>query len=209
MKIILSAMTALILGLIAAFFIVLINTKTPEVKDSLEQPSVTTEKTQRSVSGESLEEDKKDALRAAQDVLEEAMVNPAGEMSALDRMEAIEKDDGTKVYSDRLASMIRSEGWDPVVKDVQTSRTIQYVVGIAETISADGAIAPLGDDSWDQIHLDQEAGYAFVPMKIFKDDAVFDFTMVYVDGEWKLISYPLLREVAVFSNIAEQQDSTR
>lgn len=156
------------------------------------------EKIVRSLSGETLAQDRADAIDAAAAVLEAANApatiaeagNTIGELEAGD-FSGLAPDFSEHIrYYDSYADNPEFQG--------QVAMTVYSLAAVAKEakggeIQADQSLAG-------QVRVDQETGLAQVPIDIFTGgDSPVSFQMVYVDGEWKLEPHTLTSYIALSS----------
>lgn len=153
--------------------------------------STTVEKTQRSVTGKTADEDRKDALAAAQEVLNLAAQSPTN-ATPTERVNALGNGDES-VINPELKNHMRFVDTFAENKNLQIN-SYQALITLTTYLSKDGqSIQPVSENSWKRVYVDSEAGSAYVPMGAFYDKGmVFSVEMVYTDGQWKLSPYSLL-----------------
>lgn len=161
--------------------------------------TTTVEQVEYSLSGKSSEEDKKDALVAAQSILSGVVEFPEGK-TVETVVEELEDGDTSSINQDVIDQMrFRGEFEDD--KDLQTA-TYQSLIILSSYVSDDGSIEPITDEVWSEVYLDQEAGIAFVPVSAFyAQGSAFSLELVYTDGEWKLAPYSLLNIINLSANL--------
>lgn len=163
------------------------------------------EKVQQSVSGKSVEEDKKAALSSAQSILLNAGKSPDGKNTE-DRVMALDKGD-TSVVNDELKSKMRFKG-NFETDEVLQNTTYQSLIILSSYLEEPGKVEPISEDVWEEVYLDQEAGIAFVPVSAFYGPgASFSFELVYTDGEWKLAPYSLLNIINFSSTLQNNMNN--
>lgn len=172
--------------------------------DTSGNSSKSTEKVEKSLSGKSIDDDRKDALAAATDILNTAAKSTDGKTFE-ERVTALDEGDMT-VVDPALESMIRFKDVFAESKDMQTN-TYQSVVTLATLIQQSNqteTIAPSSDTMWKNVYVDSETGTAFVPLAIYAGpSAGFSFEMVYVDGNWELAPYSLLDAVRLSAKLQQ------
>lgn len=199
--VILLLLSIAIIALIISLSVVVHNNNSTD--NSSSQSSTTTEKVDKSISGKNVEQDKKDALKAAQDLLNDASQSPTKE-TPQQRAEKLDKND-TSVISKTLPDRIIFEDVFDTNNDLKNN-TYQTLIIMSSYLGDAGKIAPLSDDMWKKVYLDSEDGIAYVPVNIFSNSQnVFSIEMVYRDGQWKMSPYSLL-EIVKFS--ASMQNSS-
>lgn len=154
----------------------------------------TTTQVTKSVTGESVATDQKNALAAAQALLS----NSATEGDYQARMAQIEAGDTSSVPKEVVEGVYLS---DSMESEGARSSTYQSLVALnALMIKGDAKIAT--KDAASAVQVDSENGIAYVPLGVFTGtDVPFSFEMVYVDGEWKLAPYSLLQSIQMSSAI--------
>lgn len=205
-KIITGALIVTLIILIATIFINLSGDTNKDSNASTNNDKIATEKVRRSVTGKTSEEDKKDAMNAAAAILKEAAKNPSGEKDLAKRLTAIEQGDKNAVSSD-LEKMIRWDGFnDDMFLDVRKVNTLQALVALSANLEKEKVdFKPKNNKAWQSVFLDQGAGYAVVPLTVFRDGGIFEFNMVYTDDGWKLAPRQLLKDVEQFSKITNNE----
>lgn len=174
------------------------NTTTSETTDT----TTKVEKVSKTVSGKSIDEDKKDALAAAQNVLTLSAKSPTGE-TVEERVTKLDDSD-TSVVDPSLPDTIRFAGEFETDIELQAS-TYQALITLTSYIAPEGDVAPISDDMWKNVYVDQELGIAYVPVSVFfGPGSAFSLEMVYTDGEWKLAPYTLLDIVRLSASLQQQ-----
>lgn len=193
----------ILLGFWGVYYFASNNSSTnTEETPSQTKETVEIEKVQRSISGESLEDDKKNALNSAQAILEASAISP-DDKSIQERVEALDQGDDSVVDSS-LTEKMRFVGEFEDDKELQYT-TYQALITLSSYTNANGKIEPISDTVWQQVHVDQEAGIAYVPISAFYGPgASFSLELVYTDGEWKMAPYSLL-DIINLSALLQQQ----
>lgn len=169
-----------------------------------DKTNVEIEKVQKSISGKSLEQDKKDALSAAQSILEASAVSP-GDKTIKERVEALDEGD-TSVVDPSLTEKIRFVGEFAEDEGLQHT-TYQALITLSSYTNPDGTVSPISEDIWKQVHVDQEAGIAYVPISAFYGPgASFSIELVYTEDGWKMAPYSLL-DIVNLSAILQQKQT--
>ena len=152
------------------------------------------QKVTRSLSGLSADQDRKNALAAAQNILNIASVSPKAPNDAKSRVAALENGD-TSVISTKLPSTIRFV--DAFASDdILKSSTYSSLIAMSSYLGDAGKIKPVSDTAYHDVFVDTEAGIAQVPLAAFTESsAPLALEMVYADGGWKLSPYSLLTSV--------------
>lgn len=149
------------------------------------------EKVERSVSGESVEQDKKDALAAATEILNLSGKSPTG-ASAENRMKALDKGD-TSVVDKSLPGLIQFSSQSENGYKMATYQTLLTINNVVGEKMGKKLIAPVDSNAYQNVAVDQKIGTAYVPLDTYtKNGAAFSMAMVYVDGKWKLAPYTLI-----------------
>lgn len=188
---------AVILALVAGSFFAgrMSNPVTPESPQNSQVSQV-----DASVSGKSVEEDQKAALKASQDLLN-ASVTDSG--SYQERMTAIEQGDISTVTEEMSNGVYFSESMNSEAARVST---YQSLVALSGVMLEDGEASPNSENEWQNVQVDSAHGIAYVPLGIFTGtDVPFTFEMVYVDGEWKLAPFSLLQAIKMSSTLNSGQ----
>lgn len=193
----------ILLGFWGVYYFASNNSSTnTEETTSQTKETVEIEKVQRSISGESLEDDKKNALNSAQAILETSAISP-DDKSIQERVEALDQGDDSVVDSS-LTEKMRFVGEFEDDKELQYT-TYQALITLSSYTNANGEIEPISDTVWQQVHVDQEVGIAYVPISAFYGPgASFSLELVYTDGEWKMAPYSLL-DIINLSALLQQQ----
>lgn len=169
--------------------------------------STSVEKVQRSLSGKSADEDRKDALTSAQNLLNLAAKSPTGaNMEA--RLQALSKGD-TSVLDPELVKQVRLV--DMFADNATMSaNAYQALVTLTGYLNENGkGVAPVSENSWKMVFVDSQAGTAYVPLSAFyQKGIVFSLEMVYVDGTWQFSPYSLLDLVRLSALLQSTGNST-
>lgn len=178
-----------------------------DAEDTASTPPETVEKVEvvtRSVTGKSVEEDRQDAVDALTELLKTADKSPDEEMIPSERLLALDKNDFS-VVDKNLEGMIHYSADSNVDFKVSTYQSLITIAAVVKSSSPGGEIRPIADQYTNFTYADPEVGTVFVPLGIYvSDGAVFSFEMVYVDGEWKLAPYSLLKAVQLSATLQEQ-----
>lgn len=154
----------------------------------------TTSKVAKSVTGESVETDQKNAMSAAQALLSSSATD--GDYQA--RMSKIESGDFSSIPDEMQKAVHLSDSMD---SEGARSSTYQSLVAL-NALMIKGEAKPTSPDAVSAIQIDSENGIAYVPLGVFTgSDVPFSFEMVFVDGEWKLAPYSLLQSIQMSSAI--------
>lgn len=190
----------LIVAVLAAWIIYGI-TKASE-NSSTGNTVTSTQKVELSVSGKTADEDRKDALAAAAEILNLSAKSPTGRKFQ-DRLKALDSGD-TKVMDPELTSRIRFQDIF-AESDEMKNNTYQSLITLATLINnstGSSTIKPISDTMWKNVYVDTERGTAFVPLAIFAGpSSSFSMEMVYVDGKWSLAPYSLLDSVKLSAKL--------
>lgn len=167
---------------------------------TISKPSSTATPTQasRSVSGQTAEKDKANALQAAIDLL-----NSTNAPSNKDDFSALmtKLDAGTATIPDDFTKRVRYV--DSLASDKKINNTLYQTIVtlafLAKKSSTTGTIAPLYSENSTSIILDQENGIAYVPTTLFVSSSSgvngFSLEFIYMNGEWVLSPYMTLDEL--------------
>lgn len=166
---------------------------------SSDTPETPVSQVEASVSGKSVEEDQKDSLKAAQDLLNASSTDG----SYQDRMTAIEDGDVSSVTEEMADGVYFSEAMESEAARVST---YQSLVALSGVMLEDGEASPNSENEWQNVQVDSAHGIAYVPLGVFTGtDVPFTFEMVYVDGEWKLAPFSLLQAIKMSSTLNSGQ----
>lgn len=148
-------------------------------------------KTQRSVTGKSLEEDKKAAVASLTNILQVADKSPTGVATAV-RLQTLDKDDYS-VIDPKLPTLMH---YGPDSTAGMKTSTYQALVTLSSVVrdkNSDKTIRTVNEDAWTKAYGDPEIGVVFVPLSVYTGTgSAFSLEMIYVDGEWRLAPYSLL-----------------
>lgn len=160
-------------------------------------------KEQRSVTGKSLEEDKKAAIAALNNILITADKSPTG-VAAPARLQTLNTDDYS-VIDPALPGLIH---YGPDATAGLKTSTYQSLVTLSTVVkekNGKGKIEPINEDAWKSTFGDPELGTVFVPLNIYAGKgAAFSLEMVYVDGAWKLSPYSLIDAIRLSAALGSQ-----
>ena len=166
-------------------------------------PGASAEPVERSVSGKSEAEDRKDATAAVQKSL--ALAYEGDGKSITDRLKAVEEGDFNVVgegFEDSLR-MGDSRYGDNETYRINTYQSFMSIAELTVKETSDDTFEPVGEYS--EVYLDQESGRAFVPMTIFSGtSSLFSIEVVYVDGAWIVDPYSLVQQVRNSAIISQQ-----
>lgn len=164
------------------------------------------ERVERTVSGKTIEEDQKAAVKSVTEVFELALISPT-KASDADRLEALDKGD----FSVLDEKFIESLHFPEAATEEQKINSYQSVIVIATTIKNTNTkkeITPYAIDSWQMTQADPLVGIVYVPMNVFMGKgSFFTFEMVFIDDEWKLAPYTLVDSVRLSAVLQEQLGS--
>lgn len=159
--------------------------------DPTSQPPVNVDQVDRSVSGLSPEEDRRDATEAAYDLLNAAEIE-GDEAAVMTQLEAIDSGD----FSGLSEEFVDGFHLVDVFQSDQQLESVAYQSVIAFRFLAfedDAPSMPEDEVIQQSVYIDSELGIAQVPVGMFLGSpAPFSFEMVYVDGEWKLSPYTFI-----------------
>jgi hypothetical protein len=164
--------------------------------------TVSTQKVERSITGKSIDEDRKAALTSAQNILNLSLKSPTG-ANFQDRLKSLDSGD-TKVVDPELVKAIRfKDSFDD--SNEMKNNTYQSLITISTLINnstGSSTVAPTSDTMWKNVYVDTELGTAFVPMAVFAGpSSSFSMEMVYDGGNWKLAPYSLLDSVKLSAKL--------
>jgi hypothetical protein len=166
--------------------------------------TITQEKVNRSLTGKSVEDDKKDALDSLTRLLNEASTN---EGNYQDRARQIESGDYSSL----------PEGWKdkvsaPTDQDKASAWEALIVLNanMKEFFKNNGELKPVSDSALNHVVVNQEAGVAHIPGSVFLgSDVPMSFDMVYVDGHWVLDPFNLVQDILQSAASAQQATNTQ
>lgn len=160
------------------------------------QDNTSAEQVERSVSGETVEADQKNSMKAAQKLLD-ASATEGGDYKS--RMSKVESGDLSSVTDEMKSGIYLSKGMD---NDDARASTYQSLIALNGLLLEGKKATPASEDAWQSVQVDSENGIAYVPLGIFTGQNVpFSFEMVYVDGQWKLAPYSLLQAIQMSSTV--------
>lgn len=155
------------------------------------------EKVEKTTSGKSIDEDRKDAMSAAAEILNSSKTKDGEDYEK--RLKELEKGDMSSIPDD-LNDKIR---FTDAFKRNDELKVVAYqsLIALNATMLEGKEAKPVSDDAWKSVYVDQEQGIAYVPMGVFSGTNVpFSFEMVYDDGEWKLLPYSFIESVKMSSS---------
>lgn len=166
--------------------------------------TIAQEKVNRSLTGKSVEDDKKDALDSLTRLLNEASTN---EGNYQDRARQIESGDYSSL----------PEGWKdkvsaPTDQDKASAWEALIVLNanMKEFFKNNGELKPVSDSALNHVVVNQEAGVAHIPGSVFLgSDVPMSFDMVYVDGRWVLDPFNLVQDILQSAASAQQATNTQ
>lgn len=166
--------------------------------------TITQEKVNRSLTGKSVEDDKKDALDSLTRLLNEASTN---EGNYQDRARQIESGDYSSL----------PEGWKdkvsaPTNQDKASAWEALIVLNanMKEFFKNNGELKPVSDSALNHVVVNQEAGVAHIPGSVFLgSDVPMSFDMVYVNGHWVLDPFNLVQDILQSAASAQQATNTQ
>lgn len=166
--------------------------------DSALDENAPVEQSDRSLSGESAEQDRADAVQAAYEIIAEAQTVD-GDVE--ETLAAIDSGDRSGIPEGLHESIHMVDAFE---QDEELENVAYQSVIAVSNLMIDGEVEIL-DGAEAQVYLDQETGIAEVPLLVFNGiDSNFTFTMVYVDDEWKLAPYSLIESIRMSANISEE-----
>ena len=166
--------------------------------------TITQEKVNRTLTGKSVEEDKKDALDALTRTLNEASTSGG---SYQDRARQIESGDYSSL----------PEGWKdkvsaPTDKDKASAWEALIVLNanMKEFFKNNDELKPVSDAALKHVVVNQEAGVAHIPGSVFLGtDVPMTFDMVYVNGHWVLDPFNLVQDILQSAASAQRASTTQ
>lgn len=179
-------------------------------RSGIESRNITIEKVERSISGKSSEEDRRDAFEALRNTLTSAGKSK-GNLDFETRLTKLDSGDYSDVDKELLDSMRWTDGLDKrkAVKQnaVQGFVTLNYII----TESGNRKIEPKSDVDINQaIYLDQETGRAFIPISIFLGPSnSMSVEMIYdsESKEWKVDPYSFVESLRLSASLQQSQQS--
>ena len=165
--------------------------------------TITQEKVNRTLTGKSVEEDKKDALDALTRTLNEASTSGG---SYQDRARQIESGDYSSL----------PEGWKdkvsaPTDKDKASAWEALIVLNanMKEFFKNNDELKPVSGAALKHVVVNQEAGVAHIPGSVFLGtDVPMTFDMVYVNGHWVLDPFNLVQDILQSAASAQRAATT-
>lgn len=151
-------------------------------------------KTERTLSGKSIDEDRKDALKSTENLLTTAL-KYKGKLTPEERAEKI-ADGDLSVIDPKIDELIR---FTDVFNEKELKANVyQALIAITKFTAIEGKVVPVSNNAYQSVFVDQDAGVAYVPMSSFSDNgAVFSLEMVYVDNTWKLSPYSFMEIIKI------------
>lgn len=181
-----------------AYFAYSIYSGSVNESDSTLDENAPVEQSDRSLSGESAEQDRADAVQAAYEIIAEAQTVD-GDVE--ETLAAIDSGDRSGIPEGLYESIHMVDAFE---QDEELENVAYQSVIAVSNLMIDGEVEIL-DGAEAQVYLDQETGIAEVPLLVFNGiDSNFTFTMVYVDDEWKLAPYSLIESIRMSANISEE-----
>lgn len=179
----------------------------PNAKSTTEKTS-SDNKLQRSISGKSVEQDKKDALATATELLNLSGKSPTG-ASATDRMKALDKGD-TSVLDKAVPGLIQFSSQSEESYKIATYQTLVTLNTVISEKMGKKTLAPVDTaNAYQNVAVDQKIGTAYVPLSTYTSNgAAFSMAMVYVDGKWKLAPYTLIDAIQFSAATANKAASS-
>lgn len=173
---------------------------TVEAPAATEPADLPAQKVNRTVSGKSLEEDQKDAIAAAKEVLQAAQTKEGTDYQV--RVKAIGEGE-LNLVPEELKSKIRLAGEFANDKTLETI-AYQSIITLSSAAFPGGkTIEPFDSKVYLTVQVDRELGIAYVPFGAFTGtNAPFSLQLVYVDGEWKLDPYSLIQQIKISSMLS-------
>lgn len=194
---------AIIVALLCAVTVISTITAIQSRNNNVEPPQTETsiEKVERTLSGKTSDEDRKDALKSAQELLTFAADDMGTGLTPEERAEKIAEGDMTALNPE-LEEKIRLI--DVYLDEDLKNNVFQALIAISKHIAVDGKVEPVSEIAWQVVYVDPEIGIAYVPVSVFHDSvAPFSFEMIYVDGEWRLSPYSFMEIIRLSSSLQE------
>lgn len=155
----------------------------------------------RSVTGKSVEQDQKDALDAAKNLLNASVTGEGTD--AEKRMEAIASGDTSSVTAGMRKGVSLSSAYENT--DTIATNAYNVLVGLSSK-GFDNEKVSAANDAWRQVYVHPDLGIAFVPLSVFGQDGhrlPYTMQMVYEDGQWKLLPQSLIEAINIAGTQAE------
>lgn len=144
----------------------------------------------RSLTGKTIDEDKKDALNSLVKLLNEAGTD-GGDYQA--RAKSIEGGDYSSLPAGWRDKMVSAEdkgkvaGWEAL---------IILNGGMKQYLKTTGELKPAGENAVNYVVVNQETGVAHIPGSVLLgSDVPLSFDMVFVDGQWRLDPYNVVQDI--------------
>lgn len=171
------------------------------------QQSYSIEKVEKSLSGKSIDEDKKEILNISSNILKNSLIKTE-DMEKI--LEEFDSGDLSKVSPEVSKNIHFTDYFDknPILKNT-TYISLATMSSIINTTAGNKNFEPVTEEAWKSIYLDQEVGQAFVPLQIFTGTpTAFSLEFVYINGSWKLAPYSLVEAVKLSSTVANSENSS-
>lgn len=155
----------------------------------------------RSVSGKSVDQDKKDATQAVLDILQTADKDPKNE-TVQQRLQALDNNDFS-VIDKNLPNDVQFSSDSTEGMKVSTYQALITLSTFAKQSSSDKKIEASAN-GWQDAYADPTLGVVDVPASTFiTKNSLFSLEMVYMDGTWKLAPYDLVNQLRIAAYIQE------
>lgn len=170
---------------------------------SFVQENMQIQKIDKSVSGKSVEQDQKDALAAAQTLINLAETktdNPNDLVTATSlRMQEVSQGNLDSI-PDEMKNMVSHS---TAYKDSDTNNVALNAYNVLIGLKSQGfnnQEVVANTDAWQGVYVHPETGIAFVPLSSFADTTnalPYSMMMVYEDGAWKFLPQSLIESVNI------------
>lgn len=167
----------------------------------INEPIVTPTIIERSLTGLTIDEDRKNVLLAAESLLNETL--KLTDESMENQLEKLDNNDSSFI-TDNFIELIQ---FNDTFNESEDARITVYQSLIALTHTMNNAneikvITPTNDLAFKNVFVDQEAGQAFVPIEVFTgQETFFSLEFVYVDNEWKFSPYTFVEAVRMSATL--------
>lgn len=200
--IVLAGLLVVAVTLLAFLMFVIGNEKSDDTPIPAPTATVTeVSKVEKSLSGKTSDEDRKDALVAVQEILTLAADDMGTGLTPEARAEKIEDGD-MSVLNLELEGKIRLI--DVYTEESLKNNVFQALIAVTKHVAVDGVVLPVSENAWQVVYVDPEVGIAYVPISVFHNSgAPFSLEMIYIDGSWKLSPYSFMDIVRLSSSLQD------
>lgn len=153
----------------------------------------------RSVTGNSIEQDKKDATNAAAKLLNASKT--ADGQDAKKRVQQLDEGDMSTVTQQMKDGVHLS---DQLADETNEKFTYESLVALKGEVFKNNEVKMAKEDAYKSSYADPESGAVDVPIAVFTGNNIaLSMHMVYIDGQWKLAPYSLIEGIT--SNAQQMQ----